>query len=363
MLDLDPRVHLDEEELLARGVDEELHRAGAPVADFVAQGDGGLVEPAARGVREPGRRRLLDHLLAPPLEGALALVQVDRPLTVAEHLDLDVASGGDEALDIDPRVVERSRRLAGGGLVLAVERRLVVHDPDAAAAAAAGRLERDRVADLAGHLRRLVGAGDRAVAARDGRHAHVVGRLASAGLVAHERDVLGLGTHVAQVGAFDLGREVGALGEEPVARVHAVGPAGARGLDDRAHVQVGLARGRRADLHRLIGHADVRRRLVGLAVDRHGLEPEVVSGTDDADGDLAAVGDEDPPHSPSSTTATACPAETVSSVSTRNFESVPPISASTGWKFFMISTRPMVSPAATASPSFLNGSLSGSGRR
>ena len=70
----------------------------------------------------------------------------------------------------------------------------VVDDPDPATAPAAGRLERNRIADLVGHRARLAGVGDRPVAARDRRHAAVLGRLARAGLVAHQRDVLGLGT-------------------------------------------------------------------------------------------------------------------------------------------------------------------------
>jgi hypothetical protein len=39
----------------------------------------------------------------------------------------------------------------------------------------------------------------------------------------------------------------------------------------------------------------VQRALVDRRVDRHGLDPEPVGGLGDADGDLAAVGDEHPP--------------------------------------------------------------------
>ena len=41
MLDLDAAVHLEEEELAARGVDYELHRAEVAIADRTCEGDAG----------------------------------------------------------------------------------------------------------------------------------------------------------------------------------------------------------------------------------------------------------------------------------------------------------------------------------
>src|SRR3712207_929404 len=56
-----------------------------------------------------------------------------------------------------------------------------------------------------------------------------------------------------------------------------------------------LARRCGADRHGVVGQPDVQRVGVGVRVHRHGLEPQVAAGADDADGDLTAVGDEDPP--------------------------------------------------------------------
>ena len=70
VLDLDAAVQLEEEELAAG--DEELGRAGAPVADRVGERDGGALDAAGELGREPGRRGFLDDLLVAPLDGAVA---------------------------------------------------------------------------------------------------------------------------------------------------------------------------------------------------------------------------------------------------------------------------------------------------
>ena len=72
-------------------------------------------------------------------------------------------------------------------------------------------------------------------------------------------------------------------------------PVVARGVDDRVDAQVALRRRRRPDADRAVRQPDVQRVGVGVAVDGDGLHPRVVTGADDPDGDLAAVGDQDPP--------------------------------------------------------------------
>ena len=66
-----------------------------------------------------------------------------------------------------------------------------------------------------------------------------------------------------------------------------------RDLDDPRGIEVALARRRRADRVRAIGGADVQRVAVDVAVDRDRADAEVVAGADDAERDLAAIGDED----------------------------------------------------------------------
>ena len=62
-------------------------------------------------------------------------------------------------------------------------------------------------------------------------------------------------------------------------------------FQDARHVEVAFARGRGADLHRLVGVADVWSAAVGLRIHRDGLEPELAAGTEHPAGDLPSIGD------------------------------------------------------------------------
>src|SRR5438552_13517653 len=81
MLDLEPRVHLEEVELAAH-VDEELHGARVHVAGRAGHPTRRLTEALAQRRVHEGRRRFLDELLVPALDRALALAEVDH-VTVA----------------------------------------------------------------------------------------------------------------------------------------------------------------------------------------------------------------------------------------------------------------------------------------
>ena len=93
--------------------------------------------------------------------------------------------------------------------------------------------------------------------------------------------------------AGDRAGEVGVLGEEPVAGVHAVGAALADRVEDRLGVEVALGRGLAAERVRLVGVAHVRGVAVELGVDGDGRDAELATRSHDADRDLAAVGDQD----------------------------------------------------------------------
>ena len=99
-------------------------RAASPIAARIAAG-------------HRRRRRLLDQLLVPALDAALALAEVDeRSMGVAQDLDLDVAGPRQVPLEQQPVVAERRGRLAPGGVERLVELRWLAHDPHPAAAAA-----------------------------------------------------------------------------------------------------------------------------------------------------------------------------------------------------------------------------------
>src|SRR5204863_5802630 len=99
MLDLEPGVHLEEEERSAL-IDDELARPRAHVADRCRERDRRFAHPRAqRGIG--GRRRaLFDQLLVPPLCRAVALAdRPNRAVAVGEELDLDVPRALDRTFE------------------------------------------------------------------------------------------------------------------------------------------------------------------------------------------------------------------------------------------------------------------------
>src|SRR6185312_2673968 len=111
MLDLQPRVHLEEIEALVLAGDE-LDSAGAVVADRLGERDRLLAHLLAGRRIEERRWRLLDDLLIAALDRAFALAEMDDvAVLVAEHLDLDMARIDDEFLDEHAVVAERGLRL------------------------------------------------------------------------------------------------------------------------------------------------------------------------------------------------------------------------------------------------------------
>ncbi len=286
MLDLEPGVHLDEVARVPRLLagDDELDGARAHVPDGPRGPHRVRAHAPPRVLVQQRRGRLLDDLLVAALEAALALAEVDDvAVGVGQHLDLDVPGIGDEPLDQQRGVPERgggraARRLDGLGHLL---RR--AHDQHALAAAARRGLDQHGIADAAGRLGEVVGglrsAGDDGHARR--RHGGL-----GADLVAHRLDGLGRRADEDQALLGAAPRERGVLGQEPIPGVHGPGPAELRGRDHLLDVEVagGQPYGR-------VGLADVPGARVRVAVHGDGPDAEPAQGSDDAERDLAPVGD------------------------------------------------------------------------
>src|SRR5262245_56701711 len=98
MLDLETGVHLEEVEFLRR-IEQELDGSGGAIADRARGGDCGLAHFFPQRGRDGRRWRLLDHLLLPPLDRAVALAEMnDVAVRIGKNLDLDVAGVRDRAL-------------------------------------------------------------------------------------------------------------------------------------------------------------------------------------------------------------------------------------------------------------------------
>ncbi len=269
--------------------------APAAVADAQAGFHADLADLGALLRRDAGRGRFLHHLLVAALHRAVALAKVDRvALAIGQHLDFDVARVLQELLHVDLIVAEGRLGLLLGHHDGVAQVRLGAHHAHAASAAAAGRLDDDGVADLARDAQVLLDVvAQRPAGTWHAGHARGLHRADRLHLVAHQADHVRGGSDEDEAGLLHLLGEVGALGEEAVARMDRLGVADLRRGDDARDVEIALARRRRADADRLVGKADVLEVAVRGGVHRHRLDAEAVAGAQHAQRDFAAVGDED----------------------------------------------------------------------
>src|SRR5439155_11436692 len=150
MLDLDPRVHLEEVEVSVR-IQQELARTGVHVACGLCGGNrrGTHSRAQLRGDRDAGC--LLDHLLVSTLHGAFSFTEMEHgAVTVAEDLNLHVPRTLDVFLDVHRVVPKCIACLAASALECGHELAALPHHPHALPAPAGGRLEQYRIAETLG---------------------------------------------------------------------------------------------------------------------------------------------------------------------------------------------------------------------
>ena len=297
MLDLQPRIHFHEIERacafpVAR-LGDELHRAGADVADRLGRRHRGLAHAVAPRLAHARRRRFFQHFLVAPLHRTVALEQVQRvALRVGEHLDLDVARACQVFFQQHALVAETRFRFALAGGERGGEIRGFVDDAHALAAAAGRGLDQHRIADL---VRLLLQQGrilSVAVIAGHQRHAGLAHDVFGRALAAHGADRGGRRSdeHHARFRA-GLG-EVRVLGEEAVAGVDGLGAGLPGRFEDLVAAQVAVPGRGGTDAIRLVGEVDVARAGVGFGIHGHGFHAQAPRGRDHPAGDLAAVGNQ-----------------------------------------------------------------------
>ena len=276
MLDLDPAVELEEEEVVA--VDDELDRTRAAIADRATERDCRLVEPAAERLGQAGSRCLLEHFLVSPLDRAVTLAQRDDvPMRVGQELHLDVARPLEVALAVERAVAEGAHCLALGRRERVVELGSGADDAHPSTTATRCSLDEQRKADL---LRRSVG---------EYRDARLARNPLRGELVAAESKRLGRRADPREASGLDRLREARVLREEAVTGMHGVGARRERGANVLLRVEVAR------DLDQLVGRARVQ----GAAIVGRGngdrLDLERTTRTEDAHGDLSPVRDEQSP--------------------------------------------------------------------
>jgi hypothetical protein len=217
---------------------------------------------------------------------------------VAEDLAFDVAGALHQLFEIDLVLAEGRLCLAFGFGDFAGRSSGVANGAHAAAAAAPGCLEHDRIADLVGHSRDFVHVVGQRLGGRHDRHADLDGEIARRHLVA--KPAHGLGPRADEDDAV-LGAGIGefrAFGQQAVARMDRIR---ARQLGNADHLvdrQVAFDRApdpvqmrTAADLIGFIRLEPVQCKLVLFRPDGDGFHPQFIGGAENADGNFRTVGD------------------------------------------------------------------------
>ena len=297
------------------------------------------------------------------LEGAVAFADgVDVAMAVGDELDLDVAGVLDELFEIAVAVAEGLAGFLGGREEGGAELGIGAGDAHALAAAAGDGLDEDGIADGAGEGDGGIGVGDDAFAARGDGDAGGTHQVAGLGLVAHGAEDFGARADPAEVAlGADVG-EMGVFGEETEAGMDGLGAGDLGGAEDGRHLEVAVGGAGAADADGAVGEGDMEAVAVGGGVDRDGLDAELAAGADDADGNLAAVGDQDAAEHggySAETRRRGCPNSTTAPFSTRTRRTTPETPALTSFMTFMASMMQTTVAGVTESPTLTKGSISG----
>src|SRR5262245_48360785 len=292
VLHLQSRIHLEEVEV--RAGDDELDGSRILVANRLGARHRGSGQSVLEITWEIRCRALFDELLVATLDRALPLVQMNEAaVTIPEHLHFHVARSLQETLD-EERIGTKGRP---GSTLSGCERSIQsglgsdLHHADPAAARR--RLQHDWVADARRDVTRLIDRVHGAVAAGHDGDARGGHELPGVHLVSHLLDHARWGADETEPGVLASLGESPVLREKAVARMDGFYAGLSRGAENALDVEVAFSGGRSAYRHRLVGVGHERPIAIGLGVRGHRSDSERATGTDDAAGDLAPVGDED----------------------------------------------------------------------
>ena len=291
VLHLHPRVgfHKVETPRLCR-VEEEFEGADAAVLHVGRQLQGGGDHGVAHTAVQVGAGGDFHQFLVASLQAAVAFPQMaDGTGTVAEHLHFDMPRVTHQLLDVQGAVTERRLGLGLAAGVGFGQRRRLEHRAHATATATGQGLEHHGAMLGAEGLglfqaHRLVDAGHQ-------RHAAALGQGAGGGFVAEQFEHLRRWADKGDAGGLAAAGELGVLGEEAVTGVDGVAALGGGNGDQLVHVQVGR-HATAFERHGEVGLARVQAGVVVFGEHRHRTDLQVGAGAGDADGDFAAVGDQ-----------------------------------------------------------------------
>ena len=291
VLHLDARIHLNEVPLARFVIDQELHRARVRVVHLLRQLHCRVAQAVDDLLLDAIARRLLDHLLVPALHRAVTLMQVQHiAVLVRQDLHFDV-------LGLAHKFFQKHRPVAKGALrfrlrfiqqLLQVLR--LAHHAHAASAAAKGRLDDQRKADLLRRRQCLLAVAHRLIRAFQDRHVQLARHIARRSLVTHHLQDLRVRADEDDPGIRAGLGKLRVLREEAVAWVDGVHALLLRQRHDAFDVQVRAQRS--FVLVQLIGLVRleaVRAEAVLLRIDAHCFQSQLGGRPHHADGDFRAV--------------------------------------------------------------------------
>ena len=295
MFDLDARVHLDEVELLAVHIHQELDRAGVLVAHGAADLQRQFADLGALFGGQIGRGGAFHDLLVAALHGAVTLIQViQAAMGVAQQLHLDMAGAQDHLFQIALAVAEGGLGLASALADLFGQLGRRLDRPHSPTAAAPRGLQHQRIADFS----RLRADRGEIVAQNlgrgDHRHARLDRHAPRRRLVAKRAHGVGARADEGDPGSLAGVHEIGVFRQKAIARMDRVRAAFLGDPDDLGDGQIGRDRPQPlADPVGLVRLEAVQAQLVLLGIDGHRLLAQFVGRPHHADRNLAPVGDQD----------------------------------------------------------------------
>ena len=228
-----------------------------------------------------------------PLQAALAVHKVDDvPGAVPDDLHLDVTRMAQEFLDVEFRRAKglfRFRACADERLFEVARLDDGAHAASPAAAEGLqhhGAIRPERLEERTRLVQR-----DRVADPREYRHAALFGQGAGLRLVAETTKRLRGGSDEDKTCALAAFSEFRRFAQESVAGMDRLAPRFLRKRNESLAIEVG-GDTRRAEVEGLVPMPRVQRLAVVFGEDTDGLDSEIRSGARDADGDFAAVGDQ-----------------------------------------------------------------------
>jgi hypothetical protein len=294
MLDLDARVHLDEVEG-AVFVHQEFDGAGVGVADFLQRLDDLAAQFASAAAWD---RR--EKATPPPVSdgGAGCCIRARPDASRLPCLSPSTWNSmwrgrSMKLLEIDVGNAEGllgfvARGFPGGKQFVAA-----AHHAHAASAAAGGSLDDQRITDARGFGGGRFGIARRCRRCRELRPRPRRPSRAAPDLFRPSAQHLGDGPMKVMSEASQTSAKLAFSERKAVAGMNGVHVGDLGGADHLGDVQVAFGAARRADAHRLVGKAHMQRVAIRLGIDGDGGDAQFLAGADDAQGDFAAVGNQD----------------------------------------------------------------------